>query len=67
MRTRFKCGDVLEVLSPTDNFLKSFTLEEAYLSTGERVDDCKLVQEHYKIKCPYALDAGDLIRRRKAL
>lgn len=65
MRGRFKVGDRLEVLSPTDNFGKSFVVEEVYTSKGERVEDCKLVQEHYKIKCPYNLGAGDLLRREK--
>lgn len=65
MRGRFKAGDTLEVLSPTDNFLKTFTVEKAYLSTGEEVQDCKLVQQLYKITCPYILQKGDILRRRK--
>lgn len=65
MRGRFKVGDVLEVLSPTDSFLKTFTVEKAYLSTGEETQDCKRVQERYKINCPYALRQGDILRRRK--
>jgi putative protease len=65
MRGRFKVGDSLEVLSPTSNFGKSFVVEEVYTSLGERVDDCKLVQEHYKLKCPYNLAEGDILRRRK--
>jgi putative protease len=65
MRGRFKKGDVLEVLSPTDNFNKSFTVTEAYTSGGELVDDCKLVQEKYKLACPYKLSRGDILRRRK--
>lgn len=65
MRGRFKVGDILEVLSPSENFLKSFTVEYAYTSTGEQVSDCKLVQEKYKINCPYNLSAGDILRRRK--
>jgi hypothetical protein len=56
---------VLEVLSPTDNFLKSFTVGEVYDSNGERVDDCKRVQEKYKVACPYELAEGDILRRRK--
>lgn len=66
MRGRFKKGDVLEVLSPTDNFGKSFRVEKALLSSGEEAEDCKLVQEHYTVNCPYKLNAGDIIRRRKA-
>ena len=65
MRGRFKVGDVLEILTPTENFGKSFTVERAFTSAGEEVDDCKLVQEIYKIPCPYILKSGDILRRRK--
>jgi putative protease len=65
MRGRFAVGDVLEVLSPTQNFLRSFTVEDVLNSKGERVEDCKLVQEKYSIACPYTLNEGDILRRRK--
>lgn len=64
MRGRFKVGDILEVLSPSANFGKSFTVEKATLD-GEEVDDCKLVQKIYKINCPFELHVGDILRRRK--
>ncbi len=64
MRNRFKQGDVLEVLSPDGNFAKSFVAEEIYDSKGELATDCKLVQERYKIRCPYPLRQGDYLRRR---
>lgn len=64
MRNRFKQGDVLEVLSPDENFAKSFIADEIYDSKGAVVNDCKLVQEVYKVKCPYALKVGDYIRRK---
>lgn len=64
MRNRFKQGDILEVLSPDGNFTKSFVADEIYTSQNERTDDAKLVQEVYKIKCPYALKAGDYLRRK---
>ncbi len=65
MRGRFKVGDTLEVLSPTQNFGKFFKVERALNSAGEEVDDCKRVQEIYTINCPYNLSAGDILRRRK--
>ena len=65
MRGRFFSGDVLEVLSPDGNFGKSFTVEEVCDSKGEPVSDCKRVQEIYSVKCPLALSAGDIVRRRK--
>ena len=64
MRGRFKVGDRLEILSPSQNFGKSFTVEKATLD-GEEVDDCKLVQKIYKINCPFELHGGDILRRRK--
>ncbi len=65
MRGRFKVGDVLEVLSPNLSFGKSFTVERAYTSKDEQVDGCKLVQEIYKINCPFELRTADILRRRK--
>jgi putative protease len=65
MRGRFVCGDTLEVLSPTANFGKNFVVEKMFDSKGNEVEDAKLVQEHYRVACPYALQEGDLLRRRK--
>ena len=64
MRNRFKKGDKLEVLSPDGNFGKSFIVERIYDSKDEEVEDGKLVQEKYKISCPYSLKAGDYLRRK---
>jgi len=64
MRNRFQVGEELQVLSADENFGRSFQVEEVYDSNGERVSDCKLVQERYKIKCPYELKAGDYLRRK---
>ena len=65
MRNRFKQGDLLEVLSPDDTFAKTFLAEEIFDSKGAPTDDAKLVQEIYKIKCPYVLKKGDYLRRKK--
>lgn len=65
MRNRFHQGELLEVLSPDANFGKTFLAEEILDSKGERTDDAKLVQEIYKIRCPYALKKGDYLRRKK--
>ncbi len=64
MRNRFKQGEVLQVLSPNENFGKEFTLSEIYDSKGAQTDDAKLVQEIYKIACPYPLEKGDYLRRK---
>jgi hypothetical protein len=66
MRNRFKQGDVLEVLSPDENFGKTFVAEKILTSKGEEVDDAKLVQEVYSISCPYAVKKGDYLRRKIA-
>ena len=63
MRNRFKKGERLEILSPSEQFCKSFTVESAIDSKGNETDDCKLVQEIYKINCPYVLEKGDYLRR----
>ena len=65
MRGRFKVGDTLEILTPYSNFGKSFTVQKAYTSAGEQVEDCKLVQEVYTLPCPLKLSTGDILRRRK--
>ena len=65
MRGRFKVGDELEILSPYNQFGKSFTVEKAAMQNGESVEDCKRVQEIYTINCPFELCAGDILRRRK--
>ena len=65
MRNRFKQGEELEVLSPEDDFGKMFIAEEIIDSKGLPTDDAKLVQEVYKIKCPYILKKGAYLRRKK--
>ncbi len=67
MRNRFKVGDCLEVLSPSEQFGKTFTVESAIDSKGNETDDCKLVQEIYKINCPYSLQKGDYLRRKNGV
>ena len=65
MRNRFKQGDTLEILSADENFAKAFVAEEIYDSKGERVDDAKLVQGVYLVKCPYVVKRGDYIRKKQ--
>ena len=64
MRNRFRFGDTLEILSPTDSFGKSFSIHTIVMEDGTETDDAKLVQHCYKISCPYPLRAGDYLRRR---
>ena len=64
-RNRFRVGDEIEILSPRDTFDKIFVVEEMYNMDGERVDDAMLVQQQLKIKCPYELCQGDILRKKK--
>ena len=63
MRNRFKIGDELEILSPTDSFLKKIKIDSIENSKGEQIDDCKRVQEIVTINCPYDLKKGDILRK----
>lgn len=63
MRNRFKVGDVLEVLSPSEEFNETFVVENMYNEDGERVEDAKIVQQKIKIKCALKLRDGDILRR----
>ena len=63
MRNRFKIGDELEVLSPTENFNKKFIVTEIFDGEGNEITDAKIVQQKLKIKCGLKLNAGDILRR----
>ena len=63
MRNRFKVGDTLEVLSPTDNFLKEIPVQRLENEEGEAVEDAKLVQQKLRLYTPIKLSAGDILRR----
>ena len=63
MRNRFKIGDILEILSPSDSFNKKFKVEEMFDLNGNIVEDAKLVQQKLVIKTPYKLSEGDILRR----
>ncbi len=65
-RNRFKVGDELEILSPNDNFNKTFTVTEMQDLTGAEITDALLVQQKIKLKTPYKLNPGDILRKKKA-
>ena len=62
MRNRFKTGDKLEVLSPTDNFLKTVTVEKMIDEKGNVVTDAKVVQQKLKLYTDVDLKKGDILR-----
>lgn len=63
MRNRFKKFDVLEILSPSDNFNKTFVVNEMYGEDGNEIVDAKIVQQKIRIKCEYDLREGDILRK----
>ncbi len=63
MRNRFRLGDELEILSPSDSFGKRFSVDEMRGEDGESVADAKLVQQKLRIFCPYELCSGDILRK----
>lgn len=65
MRNRFCEGERLEILSPSEQFGKAFEVKNLRNSSGEPCNDAKLVQGIYSFDCPYPLQAGDILRRRK--
>lgn len=65
MRNRFKDGDVLEILSPGDDFLKTLKIQNITNEKGERLEDVKRVQQIVEVDCPYHLKKGDILRIEK--
>ncbi len=62
MRNRFKTGDNIIILSPSDTNGKSFTMGEiTHCEDGAVTDDAKLVQHIYSFFCPFKLTVGDLL------
>lgn len=64
-RNRFKVGEELEILSPTENFKKRFKVENMQDESGQQIDDALKVQQKIKLKTPYSLSRNDLLRRSK--
>ncbi len=61
-RNRFKVGDKLEILSPSDSFNKTISITKMENEKGEEVLDAKLVQQKLKIYTDVKLSAGDILR-----
>ena len=63
MRGRFRVGDELEILSPGENFGRTFCVREMWNEEGGSVDDAKIVMQRLYLACPVSLSAGDILRR----
>ncbi len=64
-RNRFVVGDTLEILSPTENFNKTFVVEEIKNENGDKVEVADQVQQKLYLKTPFKLQANDILRRDK--
>lgn len=63
-RNRFKTGDELEVLSPTDTFNKKILVHDMLDLNGEVVDDAKVVQQRIYLPTVLPLKTGDILRKK---
>ncbi|MCL2796941.1 MAG: U32 family peptidase [Firmicutes bacterium] len=61
-RNRFRAGDALEVLSPDENFNKTFLVDALFDADGNPVADAKLVQQKLFLKTGLKLKRGDMLR-----
>ena len=65
MRNRFKKGDVLEVLSPSDTFGKKIVVDKMTDEDGLVIEDAKLVQQRIRLYTDVPLEKGEFLRRGK--
>lgn len=64
MRNRFRTGDELEVLSPSDSFNKIIRVGKMEDESGNAIEDVKKVQQKVYIRTEVPLAAGDILRRK---
>ena len=65
MRNRFRKGDTLEVLSPSEYCNTQIVVDEMYDDKGNLIDDAKIVQQLVKVKVEVPLQKGDILRRKR--
>ena len=63
MRNRFKVGDVLEVLSPNENFNKKIKVSCMMDENQNIIEDAKVVQQIIYLKTDLNLMKGDFLRK----
>ncbi len=65
-RNRFRVGDELEILSPSDNFNKTFIVSKMTTLDGEEVVDAMHVQERLRLYLDdiTGLQSGDILRKK---
>ena len=65
-RGRFKKGDVLEILSPDDNYCKTIEVGNVRDEDGNLIEDCKFVQQKLYVESDIKLNRYDILRKRNA-
>lgn len=63
MRNRFKKGDSLEVLSPSESFNSIVLVDFMTDTEGREITDAKLVQQKIRLYTSVALSKGDILRK----
>lgn len=66
MRNRFKKGDLLEVLSPSESFNKIIAVDKMEDEKGNLIEDAKIVQQKIKLYTDIPLSASDILRYKNA-
>ena len=64
-RNRFEAGDELEILSPSDAFLKTIKINEMYDKDGNLVKVADKVQQELYINTGIELRSGDFLRKKQ--
>lgn len=63
-RNLMKIGDEIEILSPNKNhFNKKFIIDEILDEEGNNLERANIAEQKIKIKCPFALEYGDILRK----
>lgn len=64
-RNRFEAGDELEILSPSDAFLKTIKVNEMFDKDGNLVKVADKVQQELYINTDIELRSGDILRKKQ--
>ena len=63
-RNFMKIGDEIEILSPNNaHFNKTFIIEEILDEENNQLEKANIAEQKIKIKCPYSLEYGDILRK----
>ena len=63
MRNRFKKGDKLQILSPSESFNKEIIVDKMLDEKGNIIEDVKNVQQIIKLYTDIQLYSGDILRK----